>query len=94
MENYTEIHNLVTAYQCGNSEAAVELLKLFDNLIQYVLQKYRKEIPPIAYQDMYNHAVLTFLRLTSAYNHTKGIDFPYYIKKYFEYTFTDTLGEL
>ena len=94
MSDYTKIHNLVKEYKNGNKEATVELLAKFDNLLRNVIHKYKKKVSPVERQDMYNHSVLTFLRLTSAYNPMRGIDFPGYIKKHFEHTFTDTLGEL
>ena len=93
-EKYTELHNLVKAYQKGNQEAITKLLIKFNNLLQDVIHKYQKDVVPMARQDMYNHAVLTFLRLTLAYNPMQGVDFPGYIKKHFEHTFTDTLGEI
>ena len=92
--DYTKIHNLVKAYQKDDKEAVAKLLVKFDNLLQDVICKYQKKVSPIARQDMYNHAVLTFLRLTSVYNSKLGIDFPGYIKNHFEHEFTDTLGEL
>ena len=92
--NNDKIHDLVRRYHNGDKLATAELIKNFGALIYSIVEKYKKDIAPVTKQDIYNHGVVTFLRLTSAYDFSKGIDFPGYIKRHFEFTFTDTIGEV
>lgn len=86
--------SLLFDYKNGNETAGELLVKEYEPLIKSVITKYRRQLKGIE-KDAYQHGVMIFLKLCMEYNPVLfKWEFDGYIKRMFEYEFTNTIGEI